>query len=108
MRKQNCNNELGYLTDEQYKKTFRDCGDGTNFMNLESPEVISRALVTFMWECNYLKDEVIEDNGRMLDLFLAIQSAISEGSLLELRAAVGPIREPLQALFDHLDECADD
>ncbi len=100
MRNQDLHNDLGLLTEDQYRTTFEVTGDGSNFMGLSNSGAIARALVTFMHETGYLVEEMVRDDGDLVELLLVVEHALSEASGLELRQAIEPIRGPLEDLLN--------
>ncbi|WP_110389056.1 MULTISPECIES: hypothetical protein [Pseudomonas] len=97
-------NQLQLLSNEDYKKTFQNCVDGRNFTHLQSHETIARALVTFLFECNYLKDDVTAHEFDILEMMTAIKGALSQAAYIDVKEAILTIRDPFQALLNRLDE----
>ncbi len=100
MRNQDLHNALGLLTEDQYRQTFEVTGDGSNFMGLSNSGAIARALVTYMHETGYIVEEMVRDDGDLVELLLVVEHALSEASGLELRQAIEPIRGPLEDLLN--------
>ncbi|WP_057392368.1 hypothetical protein [Pseudomonas aeruginosa] len=94
-------NDLGFLTPEQYKVYSSDIGSGPNFDGLENIEVIARALVTYLHEFKFLNEERLE--GDYTDLVVPFKIALQEASYLEVKKAVDSIRGPIEGLFDRVD-----
>jgi len=94
-------NDLGFLTADQYKVYSKDMGSGPNFDGLENIEVIARALVTYLHEFELLNEERLE--GDYTDLVVPFTIALEEAGYLQVKKAVGSIRGPIQGLFDRVD-----
>ncbi len=94
-------NDLGFLTADQYKVYSRDIGSGPNFDGLENIEVIARALVTYLHEFKLLNEERLE--GDYTDLVEPFIFALYVASSLEVKKAVDSIRGPIEELFSRVD-----
>lgn len=97
-------NELGLLSDDAYKLTFEACGDGSNFIHAKTQDEVARALVTFLWENGYLKQEQVENQDQFLEMMLSINTALSVAAGLEIKEKLMPYRESLESLMKVIDD----
>jgi len=102
-------NELGLLNDEDYNNTFKEWGGGSNFVRAKSHEVLARALVTCLFEQNFLnRSRIVGPDSDLLEFMLIIKNALSEGAHIEIKERFGPLYESLNTALEELKPVMED
>lgn len=96
-------NELGLLNDEDYINTFKEWGEGSNFVRTKSHDVLARSLATCLFEQNFLnRSRIIGPDSDLLEFMLIIKNALSEGAHIEIKERFGPLYKSLNTALEEL------